>query len=274
LDGYLAGWQNASWNDTTSASTSILYRLYYYNAVPELALVPDADLPGNAAGFGSSPVDLSALDIATYDTLQIAAFLSTIDASSTPSVLDWNIAYSAGPTPLPNIPFHMRGAQTIGTDGTGAPIYKYEDDLQTDADGVTTISDLRWDTYDITIDNAALGLDISEACTSQPRSVSPDVMVTSDLVFSPHTNHSFLVAVTDISGTLLQGASVRLYRLPFDETQSTSSCGQTFFSGLSEGTISGGNPYALAVSFAGYQDATINEVDVSGTSKISIVLEP
>ncbi|MCR4330578.1 MAG: carboxypeptidase-like regulatory domain-containing protein [Patescibacteria group bacterium] len=271
---YLTSWQNVSWNDVVSASTSVLYRLYYYNAVPELVLIPDIDLPGNVAGFISSPVDLSALNIANYDTLRVAAFLDSIDASSTPSVLDWSIAYAAGPIPLPDIPFHMRGTKTIGTDGGGLPIYKYEADLQTDGNGITTINDLEWDNYDITVNNAGLGLDISEACPSQPRSLNPDTTVTSDLVLSPHTNHSFLISVTDISSTPIQGASVRLYRLPFDETQNTSSCGQTFFSGLSQGTVSGDNPYSLTVSMAGYQDIMLSEVDVDGASKISIVLQP
>jgi len=271
---YLTDWQNASWNDAVSASTSVLYRLYYYDAVPELVLVPDADLPGNAAGFSSSPVDLSALDIAMYDTLQIAAFLNTIDASSTPSVFDWNIAYSAGPVPLQYIPFHMRGAKTIGTDDGGAPIYKYDADLETGVDGTILINDLEWDSYEITIDNYGLGRDISEACPPQPRALNPNVTVTSDLILSPYTNHSLLVSATDTGGVALEGASVRLYRLPFDETQDTSSCGQTFFSGLSKGTVSGGNPYSLTVSLIGYQDVTVNEVDVDGASKISVVLQP
>jgi len=270
---YLVSWKEFSWNQDIPANTSVLYRLYYYESPSVLALVPDSDLSGNSVGFSSSPVDISSLNTSTYDTLQISGFLESSDASSTPSVFDWGISYNAGPTPISNVPFHMRGEKTIGSDGGGDPIYKYDKDLQTDGEGILTINNMEWDNYEITVDGAAIGSDISESCTPQPRSIAPNVSASTDLLLVSHTTHSILVSVMNTSGDLLTDALVRLYRSPYDETQNTSSCGQTFFSGLSKGTVLDGNPYSIDVSKTGYSNATIDDVEVNGTSKINIVLE-
>lgn len=270
---YLTSWNNFSWNENKPANTSILYRVYYYDSLSNLTIIPDSDLNGNSAGFTSSPVDILSLDIVKYDTLQIAGFLGSSDASSTPSILDWSVSYDSGPTPLPNISFNMKGEKIIGTDGAGNPIYKYDYDLQTDSGGLLTISDLEWDNYNLTVDEAGINLNISESCTPQPRSIAPGVSIVTDILLSSYTANSLLLSVTNISGDLIQDSDIRLYRLPYDNTQKSSSCGQTFFSSLSKGTVVNGNPYSIDISKIGYTSATISDVEVNGASKINIVLE-
>ncbi len=269
---YLYAWEEASWNDNTPLGTSILYRLYYYSS-SVLTLIPDVDIAGNSAGFSSSPVDISGLSISKYPIIQIAGFLQTTDASTTPQVLDWNIKYSAGPTPVSNIPFHIQGAKTIGSDSAGTPVYKYDKDLQTGSDGTITINNLEWDLYNVTIDDTSVGSDISESCNPQPRSINPASNVTTDIMLVPNTTNSLLVAVTDSSGVLLKDATVRLYRTTYNTIQTTSSCGQTFFSGLSKGTVLGGNPYSMDVSLAGYTPITFTDVDVNNVSNTTVVLQ-
>jgi hypothetical protein len=270
---YVSEWKELSWVDTTDPLVSeIAYKVYFHDG-SGWKLVPDVDLPFNSVGATTSPLDLSALTVDIYYRLQIAAFLSTADASTTPSLDEWRLSYSAGPTPLPDIPFAMRGDKTIGSDGGGNPIYKYEQNLQTDSNGIITLPNLEWDNYTITIDGAASGYDIAESCPPQPLALNPGASETTDLLLVPDTANSLLVAVTDSGGTLLEGASVRLYRGLFDETQTTSSCGQTFWGGLSLGSVELGNPYSLEVTLAGYQTAALNDVDVEGVSNITVVLD-
>jgi len=273
-DTYLALWKELSWNDSEPTGTDILYRVYSPNDPNPPTLIPDSQLPGNSTGFDSSPVDISGIATSTYPVLRIGGFLSTADNQVTPTLQDWKVKYDSGPIPLPNLAFNMRGTKTIGTDGGGAPIYKYNSNLQTDSSGVLNVTGLEWDTYDITINNVGLNLDISESCNPQPLSLLPGTNVQEDLFFVPHTINSLLVSVTDTSGILLGNASVRLYRSGFDSTQTTSACGQTFFSSLSQGTVSGGNAYSIDATRSGYTQTTITDVDVIGVSEVTVILSP
>ncbi len=267
---YLSGWKEITWVDTTPQDTEIAYRVYHFD--PGLTIVPDIDLPGNSTGATTSPIDISVLPALVYDDLQVAAFLTSSDASSTPLLDEWTISYRDGPTPFADFPFNMRGDKTIGTDGVGAPIYKYNQNLQTDNNGLISISNLEWDNYTATIDDTSTGYDVSESCEPQPRSILPGVSINTDITLVSDTAHTLLVSVSDTSGTLLEAASARLYRLPYDTTQTTTQCGQTFFSSISEGTVGGSNPYTLEVSLVGYTTQVIPNVDVSGVSKINVIL--
>ncbi len=266
-------WVNFTWNDTKPTDTDINYQIYYEDLTLQPRLIPDTDLPGNSSGFTLSPVDLSSIDVNTYPKIAIGATLSTLDASSTPAILDWGIDYFAGPIPFPNVPFNMRGTKVIGEDGEGNSIYKYDNDLQTNSSGVIDLINLEWDEYNITIDNAGFGYNFSEVCSPQPRSLSPNTAIRTDLILVPYTTNSLLVDVRDTNGSLLEGAIVRLYRGSYDTTQLSSSCGQSFFDNLSVGTVELGNPYSINVSLTGYSSVTFNDVDINGTSEFSIMLE-
>lgn len=272
---YLNYWKQAQWSDQTATGTDIIYQLYYETATGT-ALVDGNDLLGNESGFVSSPVDLSGLSVSEYPNLMLYGQLSTSDASSTPKLLSWKIKYNAGPVPLPNIPFNMKGTKTIGTDSDGNPIYKYNKDLQTDSSAQKSINELEWDSYTINIDNDSIGYDIAEACKPQPRFVSPGSSVTTELILEEHTNNSLLVAVSNPSGNLLKGASVQLYNATttYSNTKQTSDCGQTFFSGLGKGTIDGGDAYKIEVSLSGYETKSLNKVEITGQTKTQVVLDP
>ncbi|MEK7627803.1 MAG: carboxypeptidase-like regulatory domain-containing protein [Patescibacteria group bacterium] len=270
---YLYQWDEIQWTDTEPAQTEIRYHVYYLDGADPTP-IPDGVLPGNSAGFVTSPVDISGISTTTYPSIRVRASLATTDNNETPTISSWRIVYENGPEPLGNIAFTMTGAKTIGTDGGGSAIYKYDTNSTTDALGVLAFSGLEWDTYTISVDGASIGYDIAESCEPQPRGLTPGVATTTRLYFAPHTTNSVLVDVRTTGGMLVPNASVRMYRVSsgYNTTQTTSGCGQTFFSGLSSGTVAGANPYSIDVTATGYQAYTSTEVDVSGTSRLSIVL--
>ena len=262
----LYSWKQLSWNDLLSAGTAIKYKLYYFYD-SNLELIPDADLPGNSTGFDISPVDLSSLNISIYPNIRIFGGFSTIDASSTPELLDWQITYEAGPIPLANINFHMQGEKTIGEDALGNLIYKYSKDLNTNASGQLQIDNLEFDIYNITTNGAATGYDIAESSNPQPFNLPPNSSAETILMLVPHTQNTFLVTVRNSAGALIDGASVRLYRTGYNKTQTTSVAGQTFFTPLSAAAN-----YSLEVIMAGYLDFNLDNIDISGQSKIDVLM--
>lgn len=259
-------WGELSWQDTVPPSTDIRYYLLYENAPDAFVLIPDAILPGNAAGFTTSPVDLSGVPV-TYPRLRLRAELTAADQTITPSVDSWALSYERGPVPIPSVPFTLRGTKTIGSDASAYPIYKYDEDLTTDTLGQRDIEDLEWDTYLPTVDDAATGWDIAESCPSLPFALAPGVSTTTTLYLVPNSAHSLLVAVQNTAGAVIPGASIRAYRTGYDETQDGSSCGQTFFDALQT------NTYTVEVSAAGYQTSTISNVTVSGDVSLIVNLD-
>ena len=80
-------WGEFSFNET-GAANNILYHIEYFNG-SEWTLVPDAELPGNSAGYDTSPVNLSNLNSPIYYELRIRAnFLA-----GSPTLLDWTVTW-------------------------------------------------------------------------------------------------------------------------------------------------------------------------------------
>lgn len=262
---YLYTWKTARWTDTKPASTSVAYSVYYLSAGSP-TLIPDAALPGNSTGFTASPLNLSGISTTTYPSIRLRAVLSTTDTSATPSVDSWDIVYDRGPEPLGNIQFTMSGNKMIGSDGSGNPIYKYDQTSASDVGGSVMFSSLENDTYTITVNGTGIGYDIAESCQPQPRALAPNSNMTTLLYFTPHTANSLLVDVRDAGGAMIPDATIRVYKTGYDTTKTSSSCGQAFFSGLSADT------YSIDVSASGYAPQTITNVNVSGASRSSAIL--
>jgi hypothetical protein len=157
--------------------------------------------------------------------------------------------------------------------GPGGFISKYdEDSLSTGPDGRVVLHGLEWDSaYTISI-AASTGYDIGSSCGAQPESLLPGAALTTDLYLVPHTNNSLLVDVRGSNGALIPSAEVRLYRGGYNEEIITDQCGHSYFGAISSGSVGGGNPYSIEVSAAGFQTFTSTEVNVSGTSRLSVVL--
>jgi hypothetical protein len=247
----------------------VLYRVY--NGDGSL-LIPDAQLPGNSSGLAVSPVDLSGISTTTYPTLSVHASMGTVDTSATPEINSWNVSYEYGPVPLPDLIFSLQGLKTIGSGPSGL-IFKYSTTtLSTGPTAGMNAANLEWDTYTISVNGAATGYDIASSCAPQPEALLPGDYQSTSFFLVPHTTHSFLVDVRSSAGVVIPNASVRLYRGAYDTIQSTDGCGYTIFSSLASGSSGTGNPYSLDVSATGFQAFSATDVTVSGSSKLSIVL--
>ena len=258
----LSKWGIFIWNDTRPSETTITYHVYYPDGAGS-ALVPDSILPGNSAGFTSgTSVDLSAIPAAAYPSLILEAYMVALNPNApSPSVEDWSLMYQSWKGIA--IPFTMTGAKTIGS-GPDGTIYKYNQSLVTNSSGVLAIPNLEWDSYTMTI-SSGTGYDIASSCNPQPETLDPGATVSTSLYLAPHTTNSLLVDVKS-AGILIQNASVRLFRAEYDATLTTDPCGQVFFSNIPAET------YAVTVSADGYTPVTQNDVSISGTSRLSVVM--
>lgn len=260
----LSRWGTFSWNDTRPADTTITYHVYYPSGSGS-ALVPDSILPGNSVGFSSATsTDLRAIPTDAYSSLILEAYLVPLNPSApSPSIQDWSLTYESGQGIA--IPFRMYGAKTIGTIGT-TPIYKYDQQLTTNSSGVLSIPTIEWDAYTMTV-AASTGYDISSSCQPQPIVLPPNSSVSTQLYLSPHTLNSLLVDVKSGTGAMLAGAAAQLTKGgSYDETIFTNACGQAFFDDLTNGN------YSISVSKAGYATSTVSGVNITGATRMSVIL--
>ena len=90
-DGNGSAWGQISWHDDET-NGDIKYQVEYYNG-SSWGLVPDGDLSGNSNGFDSSPVDISALNTATYNQIRLKANFTYTGGS--PFLQDWTVSWTA-----------------------------------------------------------------------------------------------------------------------------------------------------------------------------------
>ena len=255
----LAGWNSFSWTETKPVDTEITYRAYDSSDT----LIPNGVLPGNSIGFTVSPVDLSAISHVTYPALRLEAELSTNDTNATPALGSWNINYDYGPEQFPNLSFSMRGLKTIGNNPT---VYKYDETHSSGAGASVSLSGVEWDTYALSVPTTT-NYNLAESCNPQPEVLGPGTSQTTRLYVLPYAPSTLLVdARSSADNSLLSGTSVRLYKTGYDETLSTSSCGQVFFEELEDAT------YSIEVSKTGYQTYSSANVVVLDVSQLSVVL--
>lgn len=246
---YLSAWTQASSTLSTPAGTSI--RVYVKDSTG--ALLPDAVLAGNSTGFTSFPINLSAVSTSTYPSVALYADFSSNSTTTTPALLDWRVDYLAGPTPVPNVPFTLTGAKTIGSTGVGSPIYKTTISTTTSSQGTRTMS-LEWDSYKLGLTS----FDVIDACTPPSYALSPNTAYNNVLYLGAPTTNTILVSVLDSNGAPVSGAGVTLSKTGYTQTVNTTACGTAYFGGLSSGT------YALSASKTGYTTTSYPNVSISG----------
>jgi hypothetical protein len=167
-----------------------------------------------------------------------------IDAFS--SITAVTLAYGTN-APVTSVPFTLSGSA-----------YGYNAALGGTGSATTTASNLKWDTYTMSV-SSATGYDLAYSCQPQPIALSPNTATTTILYLAPHTTNSLAVkVVASANGALVPGASVILYKTGYSATQSTDSCGQTFFGGLSSGT------YNITVTATGHSVYNASNIGVSG----------
>lgn len=258
----LVQWQFLSWTNSLPAGTSIRYRVYDGAGQN---LIPESQLPGNAAGFTMSPISLLNVSTTTYPAIRFDATYASTGAS-TPTTSMWKVDFTSGPTPLPTTVFTLRGAKTIGSGPSGS-VYKYSQSLQTGSAGVLVVPNLEWDTYTLSVASTT-SYDIASVCNPQPESLSPGASQSTDIMVSTHTANSLLVNVrSSATGALIKNATVVLTRTGFTATGTTDTCGQTFFSSLTSASN-----YTVAAGAVGYATTTTTNVTATGVSQLSVTL--
>ncbi|MBU1178189.1 prepilin-type N-terminal cleavage/methylation domain-containing protein [Patescibacteria group bacterium] len=149
------------------------------------------------------------------------------------------------PSSLANIPLTITGERRLGlgSENELVPRNKFEGQ-QTDGSGQLTLSNIEWDSYNITEEDA--NYDIAEINPPNPTNVAPNENLTTILTLVSHAAHTLRVVVSDNNDNPLADTSVRLYGNGFDETKQTSAVGQVFFTPLQQAT------YNLEITKSGY----------------------
>ncbi|MFH1291998.1 MAG: prepilin-type N-terminal cleavage/methylation domain-containing protein [bacterium] len=110
--------------------------------------------------------------------------------------------------------FNMQGTKTIGHNPT---VYKFNQDLVTDAGGKYNFSSLEWDIYQIS--SSGTTHDLAGTIPLSPWDITPGLSQIAYLILYPHTSNSLLVKARDSgTGEAIANASVRLYKGIYDQT--------------------------------------------------------
>jgi len=172
---------------------------------------------------------------------------------------------------LPNFSIKLWGQKTIGTDTEGQPVFKYSEDLTSNASGNINLTSLEWDIYQAIPQSS--DFDISGTNPLQPVSLPPNSSQTLKIAFSPHSTNSLLAAFTDPANNLIASVSATLSDgAIFAETKFTGGendpdFGQVFFSNLEA------KEYTLTATASGFLDFSTT-VNVKGPTQERYVLTP
>ena len=241
------------------------FRVQFFTGSSTYTLIPDSDLPGNAAGFSGQLIDLSTLDVTSYPAITAGLSLETSDTSETPTIEELAIYYRAVATPRGSVNIDITGGKIIGTELDLTPIPKVALSTASNGAGEATFSDVEFDTY--TVSNLD-DLTVLRACPELPLNHAAGIDSEQELVLDSTADDTLRVMVTTTGGTPLPGARVTLSRSGFSETLLTDSCGQVFFaSGLTAAS-----DYELTVSRTGYTSDTQDPYNLSGHSETSFIL--
>lgn len=266
----LTKWEYLDFNGTTTAQSVFKVQLFEVSGTGSSSvytLISDTDLPGNSDGFTEGPIDLTGLDVGTYDSIAPGVTFISSSTSQTPELYDWSLSHVEAENPVSGVTLDLISTKTIG-DNAGVPVYKYTNTVTTDGSGEVTLADMEWDAYDVILDGAVEGYDIVETYDPIPFALNPGVNDTLTFVLEPHSAYSLRTTVVDTFGAPVGGADVRLYNGGFDQTDETSIYGQTFFStGVASAT-----DYTLEVSKNGYTTDVQTNVTINGNVELTVVL--
>jgi hypothetical protein len=247
----LSSWSTFSATATKPSNTQVIIQVVDGSG----NVIPDNVLSGNQSGFApGSPVNISTLSTTTYPSLAIRATLYTTSNLVTPTLTAWSLTYQSSGTPIPNVPLIITGSKTIGTTGAGAPIYKTSLHSSTGSSGGISIP-LEWDSYSIT----ATGYDVLDACSAPPYALAAGGSLLGSLTLGSSTSNSLLVNVTDGSGNIVPGATVTVSRSGYNNSVTSSACGNAYFGGITSAT-----DYTVVISKTGYTTTTVTNVKVTG----------
>lgn len=259
-------WDIVAMNASTTLETNARLQVVTPVGTSSLSAVPNTDLPGNSSGFSPGAIDISQLDPAQYPELGLLVSLETASSTLTPALRSWSISYVVTETAQSGVPIRVRSNKTIGTDGGGANVYKYDAIHTSDGTGEISLSDMEWDTYQITPET---GWAITSACPPVPYDLDPGVSDEVRLDVVPDATPSLRVQVMT-GAALVPGAIVQLTRPGVDKTATTDACGQVFFTN----TLVAGDDYTVQVNAPGYAQELAEDVAVSTSTTLIISVSP
>ena len=257
----VAGWDYLLVEGATNGNTNVLAR-FYTGSSSAYTLIPDSELPGNAAGFSLGAIDIRALDAVTYPEVTIELTLSTTNANETPHVDAVVLGYIESQSTLSSGQVVFTGAKSIGTQADTSVVYKTVISTTTNSSGRVTVRDIEADTYSVT----SSGRDLAAVCQPNGLTIAPGSSTDLELLFAPDTANTLRVSVTTSLGAPVIGAVVELEQGAYSETKITGSCGQVFFSSLSPAI-----DYTLEVQATGYTTQNLTDVDISGDDVQAVI---
>lgn len=194
---------------------------------------------------------------ATVALQQVTQISFTIDKVSTFNVS----SVTQVCTPVAGIDFNVVGSKLIGTT---PDVLKYDEDKVTNGSGLLTISDLEWDSYTLTLQDA--GYDIIGWNPISPISLLPDSIQAVQLVVSPKNPRTLVMTVTDSStGLPLSGVEVTISKSGFISVTNTT--GQGF---INQTDWSGGSGQATSTDVTRYLSSDGNIVTNNPAGDLSL----
>ncbi len=261
--GAIDSWLLVQFDQSLPQNTALTCQIVYDAGGGTFAPVPDAVLPGNAAGFSTGPIDLGALDPVVYTSLALVARLTSADPNVSPHLLSWSLSYLEPAIPIGNVSFTLHGDKTIGTNG-GADIYKYDVSDHTAADGLWQSGQIEWDGYVLDVPAMTVG----DACPTLPISLAPDTNLVDTLAVETPTTNTLRVQVLDLHGAPIPRAEVHVTGGATDTIRSTSACGNVFFPALSTAT------YSVDIAAGGYGTTTRSVAVAGATAEVVTLTTP
>lgn len=261
----LDSWYSVAFNASTSAQAWVQVSVMYDNA-GVLTLVPDEDLPGNSTGFQSTPIDITGLDVASYPELALYGLFRTTDTAQTPVLYDWSLTYITSQPPISGVDVSIQGSKSIGTDGDAQPVLKYKDNGVSDSNGEIDFDGIEWDIY--TIEVISPGYSVYEVCPTSPYALNPGVIREMKLTLGGASSQLLRVIVSQVDGTPVREATVRLENTGVDQLSTTSLCGQSYF----DSGLYNDDDYLLTVTAPGFTTEVTASTTVSSSSTVTVIL--
>jgi len=262
----ITNWYTAMFTASTTADASVRV-MVTYDSGSGAALVPNSDLPGNSAGFASSPIDLTELAVSTYPNLGLQAVFESTSTSASASLKQWSLLYTESQAPIASAGITLTGNKSIGTDGASQSVIKNVYTGTTNSSGEWTNTNVEFDFYQIQVMRS--GYSVYELCPVSPLSVAPGDTLSVQAVLAPASSNMLRVHVREASGLPIRGASVRLENTGIDVSGTTSLCGQIYFGA----GLYASDDYLLTVSAAGYNPEIIASTTVSATAAVNVILD-
>lgn len=260
----LEAWGAVTVAATTPSNTQYRVQLFTVSS-STYSLIPDSDLPGNAAGFTGPLIDVSSLDAGSFPSIAVGVSLQTSDTSVSPSIDEIGVYYRESATVRSGVALSLHGSKVIGADLSANPIFKTSLSGTTDGSGELSFSNVEFDSYTFTIPGS---LTVTTACPALPLLHQAGIDSSLYIVLRSSVTPSLRTTVVSNTGNAIPGVSVTLSRSGFSSTQETDLCGQTF---MSSGVVLESD-YDISVSKPGYVTQNISTFTINGNTETVVTL--